>query len=529
MSDYKCPRCGGKLVKSGKTPGGRQRYVCHTYSGNERVQCYKTTNPKAVEAQTQSPFRTEGPMPVFKRKLKDAKRYIITAAQDFTPVQDAFWLNLLAAKTYYKAELLVIPLRYKNPTSRFSKERLQLEADEEAWVEEVRPYLWNAKLRINSNITVMGDIKIVPTASEPLTGLEAFSGPESAIVGHTKLQMKTVATPGKKMAKILTTTGACTKPNYTDSRAGKVGEFHHTLGAVLVEIEGDKFWMRHLNADKHGSFTDLDVWVSDGKVEDAAPPLALICGDTHVDFTDLTVDEATFGKQNSIVTDLHPEAIVWHDLLDAYSCNVHHDGNPFNAIAKLKSGMNSVAREVQRAIKWATDRTPLGVQSYIISSNHDDMLRRWIINADWKEDAENAEFYLETALVMARSAKVGEGGTEYVSPFAHWVGKQGVKDVHCVGTDESLTFAGIECGFHGDRGPNGARGSIRNMRRIGSKTVIGHSHSPGINEGCYQVGTSSKLRLEYNTGPSGWLNCHALIHRDGKRQLVTIIEGRYRL
>lgn len=521
---HPCPRCGKNLMKNGFTPGKKQRWVCR--NGDET--CYKTTTPESKVVLTQSPGRVEGPMPVLKRKLKAAKRFIITAAQDFTPVHEAFWANLLVASAYYEAELFVIPLRYKNPTSRFSKERVKLEANEEAWVEEVRPYLWNARRKINANLTLLADIKIVPTASEPLTGLEGFSGPESAIVGHTKLQMKTVATPGHKMAKILTTTGACTLHNYTDSRAGKVGEFHHTLGAVLVEVEGDMFWLRHLNADKSGSFTDLNTRFTDDGPEDAPAPLALICGDTHVDFTDKSVDEATFGSAG-IVETLAPEAIVWHDLLDAYSCNVHHEGNPFNAIAKLKAGMNSVAREVARAIDWVVKRTPAGTQSYIVSSNHDDMLRRWIVNADWKDDAENSEFYLETALVMGRSAKVGEGGTECVSPFTYWVEKRGVADIKCVGTDGSLTFAGIECGLHGDRGPNGARGSIRNLRRIGAKTVIGHSHSPGINEGCYQVGTSSKLRLEYNTGPSGWLNTHCLIHRDGKRQLITIIDGRYRL
>lgn len=528
MPDFNCPRCGKKMFKDGKTPAGKQRWACKTERNGQKSLCYKTVNPSASEVQTQSPYRTEGPMPVYRRKLKPAQRYIFTAAQDFTPVHEVFWKNLLAATDHYEAELFVVPIRYKNPTSRFSKERVQLEADSHAWVEEVRPYLWNARKKINENLALLGDIKIVPTASEPLTGLESFSGSESAIVGHTKLQMKTVATPGKKMAKILTTTGACTLHNYTDSRAGKVGEFHHTLGAVIVEVEGDKFWLRHLNADKSGAFTDLDVRFVDGGVEAASRPLALVCGDTHVDFTDLTVDDATFGK-TGLVSTLEPEAIVWHDLLDAYSCNVHHEGNPFSAIAKLKAGMNSVAREVSRAIDWVVKRTPAGTQSYIVSSNHDDMLRRWIINSDWKDDAENSEFYLETALVMGRSAKVGDGGTEYTAPFAHWVDKRGVKDIKCVGVDESLTFAGIECGFHGDRGPNGARGSIRNMRRIGVKTVIGHSHSPGINEGCYQVGTSSKLRLEYNTGPSGWLNTHCLIHRDGKRQLITIIEGRYRL
>ena len=74
--------------------------------------------------------------------------------------------------------------------------------------------------------------------------------------------------------------------------------------------------------------------------------------------------------------------------------------------------------------------------------------------------------------------------------------------------------------MHGDRGPNGARGSAKNLRRIGIKSVIGHSHSPQISEGCYQVGTSSRLKLEYNEGPSGWLNTHCVIHADGKRQFV---------
>ena len=33
-----------------------------------------------------------------------------------------------------------------------------------------------------------------------------------------------------------------------------------------------------------------------------------------------------------------PEKLIWHDLLDAYSVNPHHRGNPFNAIAKLAVG-----------------------------------------------------------------------------------------------------------------------------------------------------------------------------------------------
>ena len=39
------------------------------------------------------------------------------------------------------------------------------------------------------------------------------------------------------LPKMMMTTGSCTVKNYTDSKAGKKGEFHHTLGFVIIEIK----------------------------------------------------------------------------------------------------------------------------------------------------------------------------------------------------------------------------------------------------------------------------------------------------
>jgi hypothetical protein len=523
IAKYVCPRCGGKLHRDGYAASGNQRWSCRdTLKGVKRNYCYRTTSPASARVIHQS-GKPEGQPLVFKRTLKPAKRYLITAAQNATPLHTGFWQALDQARLFYDAELLVIPLRYRNPTSRFEAKNAETD---EWWDPKVVPFLWNVRKQINKNLTVLGDIKIQPTAVEPLTGLEGFSGAESCIVGHTKLSFRTVPTPGSKMAKIMTTTGACTKKNYSDSRAGKHGEFHHTLGAVIVEVKGDKFWLRHLNANSNGSFTDVDKRFESFQVTEALPAAAVVLGDTHVDFTDLSVDRATFGR-GGLVDAVRAKKIIWHDLLDAYSVNPHHKGNPFNAIAKLQAGRDDVAAEVQRAIDFVVKRTGAR-ESFIISSNHDDMLHRWILNHDWKTDARNAGFYLETALAIARATKMGDGGTEYPRPFKYWVDKACQPNVRCLGTEE-LIVQGILCSLHGDKGPNGARGSAKNLRRIGIKSVIGHSHSPVISEGCYQVGTSSKLRLEYNEGPSGWLNTHCVIHADGKRQLVTIIEGKFRL
>lgn len=510
--------------------GGKRRWRCRPGG----VYCYSTTDikPVAVRKQNGDTIRKAARAPVLRRVLEPVKRFIITAAQNATPVHEPFLKTLETACNHLNAELLVVPIRYKNPTSRWGASA----SNDDVWAQSVNPYLWNARRVMNENLVLLADIKTQPTAMQPLTSFDSVTGPRSAIIAHTKMHLKTVPTPQNRMAKILTTTGACTEPNYTDSKAGKIGEFHHTLGAVLVEIQGKKFHMRQLNGDKTtGEFTDLTAHYSRHKVSVAPRPLALVMGDTHVDFIDPAVERATFG-QEGIVKMLSPTYLVWHDLLDGYSVNPHHLGNPFNAIAKWKAQRQSIRDEVHRAVGFVAKRTTGDMNSIIVPSNHDDFLRRWIIKHDWKEDPVNAKFYLETALAMADDADLGIGGTETLNPFAYWVDKMYPRlrgldtgGARCLKADEGFALAGVEMGMHGDRGPNGAIGSIKNLRRIGVRSIIGHTHAPGIDEGCYQVGTSTRLKLEYTGGPSSWLNTHCVLYATGKRALINIIDGDWRL
>ena len=140
---------------------------------------------------------------------KGDQRFIITSAQNATPVHKAFWASLLKCAEHYNAHLSVIPYRYKNPTSQWTGSQ----ENAEHWFPEVRPYLKNKRWRVNPNLMVLGDIKIVPTAKEPLEGHESYTGEESSIIGHPNLAFKTVPVPGSKMAKLMTTTGSCTVLN----------------------------------------------------------------------------------------------------------------------------------------------------------------------------------------------------------------------------------------------------------------------------------------------------------------------------
>jgi hypothetical protein len=510
-----CPKCGGTtLATNGKTPAGKTRWRCFGSTG-DRAHCYSTTNPDAPARDQKGARRAE--RKAFRRALPACTRYIITAAQNATPVHEGFFAALKVAAKHLKAELVVIPLRYKNATSAWTESQ----ENEEYWhVPET--LLFDQRKKLNDNLVLVGDVKVQPTAVRPLSGFEGLTHGESCIMGHPKIQLKVVPVAAGKHPKILTTTGVCTVRNYTDSKAGKLGEFHHSLGATMVEIVGKEFHLRQIIAAKDGSFTDLVNTYDKGGVYGASAALGLVLGDTHYRFQTPGVRRATFEGPRSMCALLNPTTLVWHDVDDGYSHNPHHEGNPFIVKAKRDAGFHLVRREVEDTIAFV-DSVTEDCNSVIVPSNHDDFLRRWIIKTDWREDVDNADFYFKTALAMWESARMGKGGSEYLSPFAYWVGQLAKNPgVRALGKDESFKLARFECGMHGHEGPNGARGSILNLSRLGSLVISGHGHTPGWEEGHRRVGTSAE-RQEYEGGPSSHLHTHCVVYASGASCLLTVI------
>jgi hypothetical protein len=464
--------------------------------------------------------------------------FIFTYAQNATKVHQGFWAALGALKDHRSGDLNVIKGRYRNPTTRNE------EADDEWWDDEFKGYLWDKRADICPAVTILGDIRVQPTAQRPLVGLDSVTGGKSGILGHPKLELRVVPTPQNALPKQMQTTGACTVQNYSDSKAGKKGEFHHTIGAVIVEVRGDKFYMRQINALRDGSFIDVDTeYLPDGTTRPAGRALALSMGDWHSGMTDLDVIEATFSlnadRPTSIIEVLRPEIIFWDDVLDQYARNHHHIGNPFIAKAKqvspeydrddLYSEVSAACWELSHYTNEARIAAGGPVRSVVKASNHDEALTRYIMERNWKNDPVNMEFYLETALKMVQSTKMGKIGAEYKSAFNVWAEDLcGDDPIQFLGRRSSYMVGDIECALHGDVGPNGTRGNIMNLSKIGVKTIIAHAHTPGIVDGCYQVGTSTYLGLEYTRGPSSWMNTHCAIYANGKRALITIIDGEWR-
>jgi hypothetical protein len=130
---------------------------------------------------------------------------------------------------------------------------------------------------------------------------------------------------------------------------------------------------------------------------------------------------------------------------------------------------------------------------------------------------------------MLKETKMADNGATYPNAFELWskhnFDTSNIDFIHCY---ESFKVHGIELAYHGDRGVNGSKGGAVQFSKLGRKSISGHSHSAQIIGGAYCVGHSCLAKLEYNQGPSSWSQAHCLIHKNGKRQMVFVIGGKWR-
>lgn len=454
-------------------------------------------------------------------ELRKSKVFVVTSAQNDTDLHKPFWHALQRYCAARQAQLLVIPCHYKN-LDAFHKG----EGSDYTWPAEVLPYLLDRDIAISQNLMVMGDVKINATAVNPLGGMEPLSGLRSAIYGHAQVQMRMVATPANALPKMLHTTGSVSKKNYSRTRDGKKAKFHHTIGALVVEISGPRFWVRELACDDQGGFYDLDSYYHAESVTRGHRAEAVILGDEHVKFIDPDVQKATFGKDGLIGT-VCPKVLVREDIHDHYSQSHHHEQDTILKAQKAHNGDWSVLDELKLTRQHLIDTTPTDCESWIVESNHHDHLYKWINRFDANKDPHNAVFAWELKGYIAQAIKNGEDVDPFRLFLRYTLPPDLLERVRFVGANDSAILAGIDVSQHGDRGANGARPSPLGFAKSTYKMFTGHTHTPGIEKGCYTVGTSTR-RMQYVKGLSSWMTTHGIIYPNGKRALVHILGSDWR-
>jgi len=135
-------------------------------------------------------------------------------------------------------------------------------------------------------------------------------------------------------------------------------------------------------------------------------------------------------------------------------------------------------------------------------------------------DSDSRDFVKLNGLRMTTRVLLQDEAPKGIIPY---IINKNFDDIITLGRDEGYIVNGWELGYHGDMGSGGSRGSLQQYRNLSTKTITGHSHSPGRKDGSLAVGTSTILRMGYNKGASGWLHSHVLLHSDGKTQHINFI------
>lgn len=463
------------------------------------------------------------------------KRYILTAAQNNTHVHDAFWRNLQAFAAEFDAEIHVSRFTYnKNAFAQAEvKPGTKSVSDyDDCWYDErLSDFYSDEPLQLAPGLVWCGEMNILPTAVRPLSGFETYTGRNSGIFPHVKIALESIVAMAGEGTKFNYTTGAVTLRNYIQKKAGLKADFHHSFGALLVEIDSSGTWFcRQLNATNDGTFYDLNVKVSKGRVTAGHRVEAINWGDSHAVETDPVVKALAWGD-GGMLDVLRPKFQFHHDLFSMRSRSHHEDKDCHARFRHHVNGRESVEAEARETAEFLNATLRPFCKTVIVDSNHDQHLTRWLRDADFKKDPVNARFYLAAQDRLYHAIATKEDDFHLLEWVLRTYGA--ARTARFLRQDESFIICagsggGIECGMHGDFGSNGARGSLRGLVKLGRKFNVGHSHSAGIHDGGYQAGTSSRLRLPYIKGPSSHSHSHIVTYPSGKRCIVTMYAKKWR-
>jgi hypothetical protein len=483
-------------------------------------------------------------------------RYILTSLQNNTHLHPA-WTNLLAYSRWLNnlpgssCEFIVGTFSYALDAygvkavkrGSYKKE----EADEGLWyAPEVEDYLLDKPVELAPSLRWCGQMNILPTAVQPLSGLETYNGRKSNIIPHVKQALESIPSMPGEGTKLNLSTGTIGQRNYIQKNAGIKAEQSHTYGGVLVEVNSEgHWWVRPLRIDSKGRIYDIGpserakdagqapaVRVIDGVVHEDAWVRAIVWADIHTAEMEPWVRELGWAPGGMLDT-LRPKQQIAHDIFSMHTRG-HHDMKDFHTqYRKMVEGEDKVEEEVAECAAFLRYAARPDCELIVVPSNHDRHLTRWLNEEDPRKDLLNARYHAE--LQAAYLAAMDRRDPAF-NVLAYALGRAGLPDgIRFLEEDESHVLCkgsevepyGIECGLHGDRGPNGSRGSTRNLAKLGRAVIKGHDHTAAIRDNVYSVGACAE-EFSYSAGPTSHSVTHCVVFENGARQLVTMWKGRWR-
>jgi len=438
--------------------------------------------------------------------IKAHKRFVITTAVNFAPVNQEFLRNLKAYCKDKNAALLIM----KSGGG-------ELQFDEKLANETF--IFHNTKL--NSNLE-LHPIDVPPKTVNPLGGLSRMGQRNcSLIVASPKQFLEPVAVGDNRLPHMMMTTGAVTEPYYKNAKRPKaktdiLASSDHLLGALVVEIADSKlFHFRQLQADDKLGIVDLGDYYVNGK-KSKLKPSHFVIGDYHVTETDPTAAKVWDQVSKRVGNPIR----VHHDFFSGMSINHHEQHNEIRRAQLAENNHLSLEQELKECARVLDAECQKSAKVIMVESNHHDFLsKHYLAHGTYHRDPIN----LKIAAKLVVAAISGKNPLRYA--LEKVIGLKNPSKVVWLERDESYKIAGIELGAHGDKGSNGSKGSAATLEKAYGNCVVGHSHTPRIIRGFWQVGTSTPLKVHYTTGSSSWCQTSCLVYPNGARQLINCIDG----
>lgn len=452
--------------------------------------------------------------------VKKSKRFIITSAVTGSKVNDNCYNSLKTFESKRGNSTIFMPISDPSvnlPDKWFLDSKL------------INDNILFKEMYINSNV-MLSDIKISAKQIRPTTGLDRISKKLSNgafIFASPKNFLSYLPVKHNSKPKVMSTTTAITNPlyetnRYMSKRTSYFANIDHKMGGVVIEkVDDKKFFMRHIQFNDKGEFSDIDKkYLPNGKIT-KSDVIAITFGDIHV----ADKDPKYIEMMEEVCKLLKPDYVFLEDVFDGKSIKHWDRDKVITRTIKSHSKYDDLMQEAneigdffKRIIKW-----PVG-QFVIKRGNHELFLDKWLEKGTFlKDNYKNTEVGIKLAGLMIK------GGYPFQNLMEDIVGIK-TRKIRYLREGEFLKLSGIEHSRHGHQGINKPYGcTMTTLDKMG-KGIYGHAHSPEIRNDAYRNGTGANLNPDYaSDGPNTRAQSFTITFRDGTVQMVQVYQGKYKL
>jgi len=491
----------------------RSFYLTHgkyqSFQINNNFNDFKTFKKQALGGSAAYNSITRSSIDIKKSDLTKTgkRRYFVTAAIAGGEIDAPFFEAVQTYCKLNKASLVILPMRGVYKTDEYFSDELLEYADYFS-----TEYIFNTSLKAR-------DFIINPQMIDPLTSLDRYGQKETSLIIASPKQRLNIAPIGNaELPHIIYSTGAITRTSYASNRAGRLAAQDHILGGLIVEVEdSERFYIRNVQSDSSGGFYDLNKYYKQNTCTPTTST-AFVMGDLHTGETDLTA----YAAWKECIQLMKPKYIFLHDLFSGVSIS-HHTVNNMNLQVNKPEELDTLQKELDYVGSFLQKISNDFKQQEIIivKSNHDLFLERYLEDQRAYKDVVNFKLVIQLAHWYMIEKK---------NPLEEYIRrKYKIDNVTFLSLDQDFKINRIQLGSHGHLGINGGKSSPRAIEKAYGRATTAHTHSPHILRGTYIVGTTSRLRLDYNMGPSSWLHASAIQYESGQRSMIIAFNGKWRM